>query len=432
MLTALATHALPVSPASDNETLPKNVTSVSRSDLEMFRQKGDLQSQRRHVWSVIARLTNSAQDDAQDDTKDGAKDGAQPFFESWHGEDAVFADVRAEQVPSGIRGFSRTNSDQENIASVSFHASQSVDAPILTYTLYNDAAYRHIRTHRLHLLSELNRFRNAGPLDSSIVGDRSIPAFPIEAIILKTAWWPVAPDRLTALPVWDPEHNPPLRGGNIYTSWPRVVAVDPFSNSQIVHTTHIDFVGQSFTDAHRVDLKKFYHVAVDADMATQLNRDRSAKKAALIVLGRTIAAGDYLVLVGASLATKEISDWVWATFWWHDRPNEGPYAADRPAAMNSEWGNYLMQVAFDSDKPAALDGGPHICFNPWLEGRFPDSGHGGGTVSNCLTCHRRASYPPVSFLPVTRGIPDLTNDPAYAQGQLRTNFIWSLAMHAKP
>jgi hypothetical protein len=57
---------------------------------------------------------------------------------------------------------------------------------------------------------------------------------------------------------------------------------------------------------------------------------------------------------------------------------------------------------------------------------------GGGTLSNCLACHRRASYPPVNFLPVTRGSPDFEHDPAYAPAQLRTNFNWSLAVHAKP
>jgi hypothetical protein len=53
-------------------------------------------------------------------------------------------------------------------------------------------------------------------------------------------------------------------------------------------------------------------------------------------------------------------------------------------------------------------------------------------VSNCMTCHQRASYPQVNCLPVTRGLPDIHNDPAYAPGRLRTSFLWSLALHAKP
>jgi hypothetical protein len=237
---------------------------------------------------------------------------------------------------------------------------------------------------------------------------------------------------MTPLPVWDPEHNPPRRAGNDYLSWTRVVAVDPLGNSRAPRVARIEFAGQSFLDARRVDLNAFYSVKVDAEMARSFMLDHSAHKVASVVLGRPIQTGDYLILVAANLATKEISEWVWGTLWWHDRADAGPFAADRPAELPAPWRNYLLQVAFDTDKPTALDGGPHICFNPWLEGRFPDSGHGGGTASNCLACHRRASYPPVNFLPVTRGAPDLTNDVAYARNRLRTNFIWSIALHSRP
>jgi hypothetical protein len=208
--------------------------------------------------------------------------------------------------------------------------------------------------------------------------------------------------------------------------------VDPLSGSRAVRAVTIEFAGQSFQEARRVDLRSFYSVKVDANLARALMLEQSAHKAALVILGRPIQSGDYLILVGANLATKEITEWVWGALWWHDRADDGPFAADRPAALPSPWKNYLLQVAFDTDKPAAIDGGPHVCFNPWLEGRFPDAGHGGGTASNCLACHRRASYPSVNFLPVTRGDPDMTNDPAYAPGRLRTNFIWSIGMHSRP
>jgi hypothetical protein len=163
-----------------------------------------------------------------------------------------------------------------------------------------------------------------------------------------------------------------------------------------------------------------------------LMRDRSARKAATIALGRDLREGDYLVLVSANLGRRETENWVWAAFWWHDRPDQGPFAAERPAGLSGAWRHYLLQVAFDADQPAASDGGPHVCFDPWLEGRFPDGGHGSGTLSNCVACHQRASYPAVNFLPVTRGAPDLANDPAFSPGRLRTDFIWSIALHARP
>jgi hypothetical protein len=387
--------------------------------LEAFRRDGDLRSQRRHVWAVITHLT-----DAGDPV-------ARPQFESWYGEDAAFAIDGGEPKFRGIRGFARASRNPVSGAARDSDPPESAETPVLSYTLYNFASYDHIRSHELHLTSELNRLRSAGVSDIAVDGDRSIPPFPRTSIILKTAWWPVARDRLTPLPVWDSDRNQPRSAGNDYLSWTRVVAVDPLGNSRAV-TAPIDFAGEAHQDAHRVDLKSFYSVKVDADLARALMLDQSAHKAALVVLGRAIQSGDYLILVGANLATKEITEWIWGALWWHDRADDGPFAADRPAALPSPWKNYLLRVAFDTDKPAAVDGGPHICFNPWLEGRFPDAGHGGGTASNCLACHRRASYPPVNFLPVMRGAPDLTNDPAYAPGRLRSNFIWSIAMHSRP
>jgi hypothetical protein len=390
--------------------------STAPLDLEASRRSGDSITQRRHAWNLLVRLTRTSNPHAR------------PFFEFWHGEDATFARLPSQRLALGIRGFSRNSAEQGKAAAADL-LSQSVDTPVITYTLYNDAAYDHIRKNRLYLQSELLRLRRVGAKDDSIVGDRTVPAFPAQAMVLKTAWWPVARDRLTALPVWDPDSNPPRRGGNDYTTWSRVIALDPRDASRGARTASIDFAGRSFGDAHRIGLGDFYYVALTADLASRLNRDRSAQKLALLVLGRPLAAGDMLVLIAANIATKELRDWVWATWWWHDRADAGPSAADRPRNLVGRWRNYLLQVAFDDVAPVAADQGAHICFDPWMEGRFPDGGHGGGTVSNCLACHRRASFPAAEFLPVTRGAPNLASDPAFASGLVRTNFLWSLALH---
>src|SRR5262249_10913787 len=131
---------------------------------------------------------------------------------------------------------------------------------------------------------------------------------------------------------------------------------------------------------------------------------------------RPLQAGDYVVFAGGHLTTKEIDDWVWATFWWHDRPNNGPFASDRPDSVKGVWRNYLMNASFDSITPRESDNGPHVTFNPWIEARFQDGveGFGSGLVSNCMNCHNRATRPAEFFLPIRRGDPDLQNDPAYS------------------
>ena len=191
-------------------------------------------------------------------------------------------------------------------------------APVITYTLYNEAAYSHIRSNRLNRVAELKRFQVAGEPDSEIVNDRSVPPFPSEAVILKTVWWPVAQHARTALPVWDTEPNPPRAAGSDYLNWRRVVAVESVNHMLNASDAPASFAGREFSGVHRFGLEAFYYVAVDEGLAERMMRDRETRRTALIALGRDLRAGDYLVLVGANLATKEIKDWVWATFWWHD------------------------------------------------------------------------------------------------------------------
>jgi hypothetical protein len=394
--------------ALPNPQSSSGAASTGTDALEILRQAGDLSAQRRHVWEVIRRIT------------DPAEGGDQPTFESWHGEEEIFTAHTSPSRATGIRSFARETPAEPAIS----------DVPVLTYTLYNDAAFHHLVQNRLNRRDELNRLVREGPADSVVIESRSVPALPAASMVLKTVWWPVAGNGLTPMPVWDPELNPPKKSGNDYLSWARVVVVDPTSAHLTSRTSAVDFAGRTFDSAHRVALDDFYHVAVDKHLADRLSRDREAHNVGLIALGRPIREGDYLLLVGANLATKEILDWVWGATWWHDRPDEGPFAADRPGALRGVWRHYLMQAAFDSLLPLMPDGSPHVCFNPWLEGRFPDGGNGAGTVSNCMACHQRANYPSKQFLPVTRGRGDLQHDGAYAAGRLRTNSIWAITLHA--
>ena len=113
----------------------------------------------------------------------------------------------------------------------------------------------------------------------------------------------------------------------------------------------------------------------------------------------------------------------------HDWPGvvSGPLLKRRPYRQ-LPWPGEEREGAwfFDLSLPREKDGTPHVAFNPWLEARFRDGGHGGGVVSNCMNCHNRASFPDIAFLPIYRGDPDLQNDPAFAGGRLRTDFLWSV------
>lgn len=367
-------------------------------------RRASVAMQRQVIWDLWAQMTRSSD-----------RTGL-PAFEHWHGEEDVFSRNEDPARPRGIRGFRRSS------------AALDAGAPVITYTLYNDAAYRHIRGHQLYLRSTLERLRRTGESDKEFPADRTVPSFPQDSLVVKTAWWPVAAGGMTPLPVWDPEFNPALRGGNGYLSWKRVLRIVS-AQQRGASLQEVEFAGRHFSMTRDVPLDSLYHVTLDRSLAARLSKDANAAKMSAIVLGRALREGDSLVLVGVNLASRVIEEWAWASLWWHDAPEAGPFATGRPPAVTGWRRAFLMDAAFDSNRPAAAGGSPHVCFNPWLEARFPDGGQGGGTVSNCMTCHRRAAYPATAFLPVTRGNPDSGGDPAFAAGLVRTSFLWALAEH---
>ena len=383
---------------------------ADKARLEQIRDSGDFAAQRRHVWDVFAGLTEAT------------PDGRFAVWETWYSDKETFrpgATAEAAGPHPVVRPFrlpSQSRSAPHAPVPPSFGTS------VLSFVVYNFAAYTHIRSNALYSPGVLETLQQIAAPDPTIADNRTIPPFPPAAVAMKTLWWPVAQDHLTPLPVWDREANPPRPDGNPFPTWARVVAVDPRQmDASADATTDISFLGRTFAGAHVVGLNDFHFVTLDEQAVRAAMENSGLALAARQIIGRDLRAGDHVVFIGADLTTKETDDWVWATFWWHDRPDSGPFAADRPAAVKGRWRNYLMQTSYDVTLPREPDGSPHIAYNPWLETRFAD-----GTVSNCMTCHRRASWPVTRFLPISRGDPDLKRDPAFASGQLRTDFLWSI------
>jgi hypothetical protein len=188
------------------------------------------------------------------------------------------------------------------------------------------------------------------------------PAFPPDAAIVKLVWYPLPIGGAIELPVWDDDTA--LPDGNPTRTWSRTVTI---SEAQLDDFIHDD-------------------------------RD-----------------GVHMLLIAAHVTTKALPDWTWATFWWHDRPDAGPFADGRPDAVRGAARHYRMNAAFDAGTP---------CFNPYLEARFPD-----GKSSSCLACHRRAVVGATDYLPVTHG--RLPDDDPYFRAHVPTDFVWSLALEAQ-
>jgi hypothetical protein len=383
--------------------------------LEKYRSDQNVRAQRLHVWNVFAGMTQPT------------PDGKYAIWETWFSEPETFQSGATPQAVGPRRIIRQFRQPRQFSPPKGVATSEAAGTALLSFVLYNYPAYNHIRTHQLNIGTELDNENAHGTPDPKVPGDSMVVEFPHDAISLKTVWWPVAKDKITPMPVWDPESNPKRPNGNNYPTWSRVVAIDPLNNNVPPdQTTSVAFLGKTFPNSHVVGLSAFHYVVLDEQTAASAMANDQIKNFAQQVLGRGLQAGDYTVFAGTHLTTKEIGDWVWATFWWHDRPSAGPYAADRPASVKGEWANYLMNTSYDLKLPRESDQTPHITFNPWLEARFPN-----GIESNCMNCHNRASWKAnVNFLPIFRGDPDLKNDPAYAKGRLRTDFLWSIPFSA--
>lgn len=387
---------------------------ASKQTLERYRAMGDMSSQRKHVWNVFAGMTQST------------PDGRFAIFETWYSETEAFAAGAQPQAVGPRRVVRRFQPPRQLEGMPGEPAPQAAGSELLSEVMFNYANFNHITgAAKLNSAAELVRLQQAGAQDPHIPGDKTVPPFPVEAISLKTVWWPVAADRPTPIPVWDPAANPLIATGNGLRTWKRVVAIDPTrTNIPPNETTTISFLQKQWPNSHVVGLDKFHVVKVDAQTATNAMSNSRLREFVNMALDRELREGDYVVFLGTHLTTKEIDDWTWATFWWHDRPDEGPYAADRVDAVQGKWRNYLMSVAFDLNLPREPDGTPLIAFNPYVEAGFRQ-----GILSNCMNCHHRASAPVVNFLPIFRGDP-APNDPAFAAGRLRTDFLWSIPFNA--
>lgn len=266
--------------------------------------------------------------------------------------------------------------------------------PVMFDVLFDPHAAAHIRANRLASRVHLGELA-------------AMPAFPPDAIAVKLVWYPVHARGLTAMPVWDGDPAEPDAEGNPDRSWKRAIAVDP-ARAMIPdgETAEVALADRAFT-ARVVPLAAFLHEELETD-----DEVASARAAAH---DSTLARGDHVALVAVHVTTKEIPDWTWETYWWHDRPDLGRFAAGRPAAVRGAAASYVMDATVSTDAP---------CFNPWLEARFPD-----GQQSNCVTCHQRAVVGATDYLPVTRG--RLRADDPYLANHVPTDFVWSIAFEAR-
>jgi hypothetical protein len=297
----------------------------------------------------------------------------------------------------------------------------------------------------------------------------AVPGFPNTAISLKPTYRTLKPlvgDRYYLLKVWP--GAPPLifnQTSKLWESkafpdsvWGQCVWIDIQGSGNagagVDKTCAAD--GSSRTSANTYGIDQFIHFQMSQTDADQINAEASG--------ATSVSAGDYAILVGMHVTSREITRWTWQTFWWVNdpdnpaAPSSRTIASRRPAQLAGASRHYAQCTGYDEEVPSQPNSGGSntgetiYCYNPYLEARFtpdvlPDSQPGDtqlngktvktannvGVQTNCMSCHGRANYNPgnVATAPQYSGARyvDL-NDPVF-NGVLKVDFLWSLADNAK-
>jgi len=377
-----------------------------------MRDRQDVSGMRRHSWMVFAGMTQPV--DAS----------GEPVWETWFPPEQTFVASSSGARPQGLHG---TRLRFEVLHQLHHRGArpQALGAELASFTLFNGDTRDWVQKNALYSTQALDALNAHFDSSKTPVAQREVKEFPRTAVSLKAVWLivksPANSSQMTGVPVWDPPQNVPVPDPSSHPpqTWSRFVAVDASGNAVAPGTKGTAVFGAMHPNSPVVSINRFYSIRLtDPAVVQGLHRLSNVMNA------RTAQLGDYVVLLGLHYTTKEIPQWVWSTFWWHDRPDDPPFGADRPSAVSGVWRNYRMTTTYSMDAPKEKNGTPPIAFNPYIEGALTPDQYGSGIQSNCMSCHQQAVHPSDLSFMLRRGT--LNPDNATFQGKTKTDFAWSI------
>jgi hypothetical protein len=308
-------------------------------------------------------------------------------------------------------------------------------------------------------VSSLIALNNAWPSNTATV-DRKVEEAPYQAttpgavgfagVETKPVIFLVKATGLTPMPLWQGPSASTTPNAPTPNTWTTCVLLDPASTGgsdvapvpatpqQIAQKVTMPYACTTYLYA---PLATIYSFKMDANEATAWNNLQQGIGGS----GGTASAGDYGVLGGMHVNSKEIINWTWQTFWWQpgtDTPNNFPGSkAGMTANVKGPWRNYASCSAYNQTE-GKTSTKMVVCFNPFLE-TATTSGIPSGLSSNCMSCHGVATaaagsnnqltflpYPPNYQKPISFGEGTIPIDPRFA-GFTRTDFSWAIPSNAK-
>ena len=345
--------------------------------------------------------------------------------------DVPFQLLQQLSLPLGSRGGLL---EEQRLSAI---AQRFLDQPQLASVLFNQEAKDHIINGCLYPRGGEVNGGKAKSCPPPPVAPGQVKPFERQSVILKTVWGIlVIPKGQTTgeLKIWRSDLWNKLDTGN-----------EPSPDERKVKPIRVDgrlteesgCADRDYKEDESIPISCFYYLKLeDADIRIMGKLPGFIRARGGSMLNEHDC--NYLVLLGVHVTTKEIPEWVWATFWWDIHGKSDQYARQRPHSLGRRWDHFLMNTTLSSTTPYdARDGGPKICFNPYLETDLPY-----GSISNCLQCHRNAAYGPATQVNTTNlgilsrdgkrlasgGMPDKD----YFKTRVQTDFIWSIANAQTP
>jgi hypothetical protein len=461
----------PSPPLADSNNL-----NYPASEISLLRARDSLNkaAMRYHAWSLLATLT---------------KDQDNPMWEKWSPKEDLRSSIAAAppaaciaKPSSSTRTRMLQTADIPEQTLMQLFADHQKNPNIVTTqgfllyflkerqvasVLFSPAASTHVCTQTLYDKDTLNSlnllFDTAGA--SVPMRERQIMPFPTDAIVVKLIWQIIHPKDKT------------YPGTNRIYAWNSILAADVQQRYNMNHNTSTNHdenppptwvskpPGVPFDIA--VDFRKntpckdqdyngsipincLYTIPIGPILYNSINGQAGqtgqagqAPPRLVELMGGEDDGKWVLVLMGVHITTKEIPDWTWQTFWFDNHASsDSPGPGDNGRQLlGPRWRHYAMSATLAVDTPTALDGGPNITFNPYLEARLTN-----GIVSNCVRCHQRAAHMdqmgPNCKLPEDQLINyalldrmDVLNDQGrnsscYFGKAVQTDFLWSLAQNS--
>lgn len=292
-------------------------------------------------------------------------------------------------------------------------------------------------------------------------GHTSIEDFPNSSIAIKPVFYVISQDdEFGRIPIW--KGPPSVPGPSPSNGWNNYVYINLQNTSDPTGMT----CDSSFTDWESrcsYNINQFIYYRLTEEEVKLVEQEGN----------QNIQAGDYAVLVGMHMTTKEIRRWTWQTFFWAPEP-DNPFfpsssgiAAQRGFITDPAVSHYATTIAYQMINPVQpytggdIEGEPVYAFNPYLEAPFgfgPDQAirlpgiiqtssglieNKFGIQSNCMSCHSLSHYFKTdtidsdfyianTYVDMQKGkvitsVTDGQRDSIEVfLGKLKTDFLWSI------